>query len=463
MSKDEASFEELMTLEGRLRRAEATGGEQESLGRVLMKVQGHANSAPGSFSRRWGRRVSMFAVVGIPAAGAVAIAGILLLNANPHRPIVPGPISTPSIEPTPAPSASASAPSTEPLVVITQRLSAPQAVSGARGQRHAGQAPDTVLLARPDGTVVARATFKPAERPLITNAATIFPPQVRAAAGAAFYIDGDGVVRRLDRDGKITRVASFATSEPQHMTSFAVSPDGSRIMASVFTFGARGPGLPGAITLGPSYDNLELAEAGGATRILSHVALASTLGHFMVVGWDERGPVAGTGVLIATQNLAPVGWESPVYSLDLAGNITGQLAGDCTAAMEVPGGRFLCSGSAFAGKAARVNSEDGSVLWTLPATVLSWDSAVLSPGAGVVALKPMGSPSYHNHLYYRDGAQLPLPDDFRSTGWLDDGTLFGDQGDLNTAHLSTITVTSGHVGPVQRFPLDGAFAGTIGP
>jgi hypothetical protein len=463
MNKDETSFEELMTLEGRLRRAEATGGEQESLGRVLVKVQGHANSAPGSFSRRWGRRVSMFAVVGIPAAGALAIAGILLLNANSHRPILPGASSTPSIEPTSAPSASASTPSAEPLVVVTQRLSAPQAVKGAQDSVTLGQAPDTVLLARPDGTVVARATFKPAERPLITNAATIFPPQVHAAAGAAYYIDGDGVVRRLDRDGKTTRVATFTTSEPQHMTSFAVSPDGSRVMASVFTFGARGPGLPGAITVGPSYANLEYAEAGGPTRILSHVALASTLGHFMVVGWDDRGPVAGTAVLIATQNLAPAGWESPVYSVDLAGNITGRLAGNCTASMEVAGGRFLCGGSAFAGTAATVNSEDGSVLWTLPATAVSWESAVLSPSADIVALKPMGSPSYHNHLDYRNGAQLPLPDDFRSIGWLGDGTLFGYQGDLNTSHLYTITLTSGQVRPAQQFPVDSAFAGTIGP
>jgi hypothetical protein len=463
MSKDEMSFEELTSLEGRLRRAEATGTEEESLARVLRKVQAHVNTTTGRASRQWGRRLSMFAVVGIPAAAAAAIAGILLLNANPQRAIVPAPNSTPSIEPNPAPSATASAPPLEPLIVITQRVSAPQVVSGDQGSVTLGQAPDTVLLARRDGTVAAKATFKPAERPLTSNAATIFPAQAHGAAGAAFYIDGDGVVRRLDRDGKITMVATFATSEPQHMTSFAVSPDGSKVMASVFTFGARGPGLPGAITVGPSYDNLEYAEAGGPTQTLSHTPLASTTGHFMVVGWDDLGPVAGTAVAIATQNLMPAGWLSPVYSLDLAGNTGSRLAGDCTAAMEAPGGRFLCAGGASAGTPTTVKSEDGSVLWTLPAEAVAWESAALSPNAQVVALKPMGSPTYHNHLYHQDGTQLALPDDFQSSGWLDNSTVVGYSGNPNKPRLATITVTAARVGGATPFPLDGFFAGTTGP
>ncbi|MEA2684458.1 MAG: hypothetical protein QOK05_2786 [Chloroflexota bacterium] len=102
---DEMSFEELMSLEGRLRRAEAVGGEQESLGRALRKVQTHVNAAPAVRSQRWGRRLSMFAIVGIPAVAAAAIVGIVLLNANPQRAFVPTPATTPSPAPWASPSA----------------------------------------------------------------------------------------------------------------------------------------------------------------------------------------------------------------------------------------------------------------------------------------------------------------------------------------------------------------------
>lgn len=459
MSKDEMGFEELMNLEGRLRRAEAITNEQESLSRVLRKVQAHVNATPAAPSRKWGRRLSMFAVVGIPAAAAAAIAGILLHSANPQRAVVPAPNSTPSVAPSPEPSASP-APPPEQLLVLTQRA------NGNLGNIIVGVAPDAVILAKLDGTVVARATFKPATEPLITNAATILPPQVHAAAGAAYYIDGDGTVRRLDRAGAVTTVASFPTTEPQHMTSFAVSPDGSKVMASVFTFGAKGPGLPGPITLGPSYDNLEYADAGGQTKVLSHTPLASTEGHFMVVGWDQNAPLAGTAVPIATQNPVHAGWNSALYHLDLAGNQTDRLGGsDCVAEFASENGYVVCGGTIPATTTVQVRTASGTLVYGASALSTSYDSAAISPDGSQLAIRETASrpaAGTPRTIVYSVGFSFGLPNGFYLAGWPNNETLAGYTGDLNNPTLATIsTANGGQDKTVRPFPVNGTYAGSI--
>jgi hypothetical protein len=340
-------------------------------------------------------------------------------------------------------------------VVLAQRPSGDTQYFGL------GIAPVSVLLTKRDGTVVAKATFKPAVRPLYTNAATILPPQVQVVAGAAYFIDGDGVVRRLDRNGTVSIVASFTTTEPQHMTSFAVSPDGSKLMATVFTFGARGPGLPGAITRGPSYDNLEYAEAGGPARVLSHALLTETAGHFMVVGWDQHGPIAGTSVPTATQNPLPEGWLSPLYHLDMSGNTTDRLGGsNCTVALVAEGGAVLCAGSAFEGRAAQVRTESGGPLYSLPSDSVAHDSAAISSAGDRVALRSAVTPTYPNRIYGR-GYAADIPKDFYSVGWEDGQTLVGYLGGNDHPQLATIDISSGQPAPPRVFAVKGFYAGFI--
>jgi len=342
----------------------------------------------------------------------------------------------------------------EALLVVSQRA------SGDAGNLTLGPAPDTVLLVKRDGTVVAKTTFKPAVRPLYTNAATILPPQVQVAAGAAFYIDGDGVVRRLDRVGKVATVASFTTTEPQHMTSFAVSPDGSKLMATVLTFGTKGPDISQP-TIGPSYDNLELAVSGGPAQVLSHTTLAPTTGHFMVVGWDQQGPLAGTAILTATQNPLPEGWLSPLYHLNMAGDTTDRLGGsDCIVSQVAQGGNVLCAGSAFEGRAAQVRAGSGGAFYSLPSDSAAYDSAAISPTGDRVALRSVGSPTSPNRIYGR-GYMAAIPYDFYSVGWTDGQTLVGYVGGSDQPKLATIDINGGQPGPARTFMVNGFYIGAI--
>jgi hypothetical protein len=401
-----------------------------------------------SGSRGWGRRLSIFAALGI--AVAAAIGGILLLNSNRQRALTPAPAGSPSPDLMTSPSPSAQP--LEALVVIMQRT------TGNPGSITVGVAPDTVILTRLDGTVVGRTTFKPAQPPLIANAATLLPPQVHALAGAAYYIDGDGVVRRLDRTGAVTVVASFPTTEPQHMTAFAVSPDGTKVMASVLTYGTKGPGLPGPYTIGPSYNNLEIADAGGHTTVLSHTPQDTTrIGQFAVAGWDAGGPLAGN-VPVATQNPLPEGWSAPLFHLTLDGKSGDQLGGaGCVAQVENIQSQVLCSTGDYAAPPTQLRTGTGDLVWALPAIVGMWGSIALSPSGDHVASGPIGPSPRHNHVYFRDGSEVTIPDDFYSLAWWDERTLVGYSGDINKPALSSIVFKAHQPGPVQPEPFSTSF------
>jgi len=464
MSKDRMSYAELMDLETRLRRAEVTG--DQSLAGVAEKVRSHVAANPAPIRRQWSRRLSMFAVVGVPAAAAAVIGGIVMLGARPQSTVGPRPgaSASPAASPqaSPQPSPSPSGPQ-EALVAISLRTN-PSSSGGDGGFLATGFAPDTVELLRPDGTLVSKATFKAAAVPLITNAATLLPPQAHVVGGAVYYIDGDGVVRRLGRDGQVSAVATFTTAEAQHIDSFAVSPDGSRVIATVLTFGpATGTGLPGPFTSGPSYDNLEIADAGGPARVLSHTELAASTGHFMVVGWDNSGPLAGTAVPLVKQNGVSEGWQSPVYHLDLAGNTTDRIGGPaCVAIEESRSGPVLCGGSAFSGIPFDVRSLGGAQLWKPPIGAVNWDAATISPMGDRIAVRILSTPTGSNRIYEQSGRGLALPADFYAVSWFNEDTIVGYAGDYNRHSLTTISLAGGKVAATVTFPVNGFYVGVAG-
>ena len=273
------------------------------------------------------------------------------------------------------------------------------------------------------------------------------------------------MVRRLERSGTVTTIASFPTTEPQHMTAFAVSPDGGTIMATVLTFGRIGPGLPGAITIGPSYNNLEIATAGGPATVLSHAPQNTTRpGQFAVAGWDQGGPLAGA-IATTTQNALPEGWGIPLFHLGLDGNSHEHLGGvGRVAEVEAAGGQVLCSTSAFAAAPVQVRTSAGAVTWSLPAAVHSWSSVALSPSGNAVAADPgafTGTASNGNKVYFRDGAVAGIPADFYSAGWWDDQTVVGYSG-VDRSTLATITLSDHQPGAVHKLNKS-LYAGRIDP
>src|SRR5207302_912643 len=82
----------------------------------------------------------------------------------------------------------------------------------------------------------AKATFTPRSRPFIGNAAAVLEPEAHVAAGAVFYVDGQGTVRRLHAGAPPATVTTFPFLTSQTEFSFAVSGDGTALAASGFTF-----------------------------------------------------------------------------------------------------------------------------------------------------------------------------------------------------------------------------------
>lgn len=286
-----------------------------------------------------------------------------------------------------------------------------------------GDSYDTVAIAGYDGFARARATFKPRAVPVLPAGGTPYlPPPAVVAAGAVFYADGDGIVRRLDPGGAVKQVADFATG-PQQELWFAVSPDGRRLEASVLTVPAPG----GAWAL-----DVKTAAAGGQVATLKHSDLGTSLpSPALVVGWDVAGPLVSTDVPLAA---APGsgGWQlhgSGLAHLDGSGNPGPVLGGaGCRPWSWAPDGSLLCAGSP-----ATVRDPAGNVLWTVPAGAYSLQGQALSPDADHVATDQV--------LIAADGWAEKLPPGFVVEAWADPDHLAGQVVDpAGKGHLDYVTV-----------------------
>lgn len=337
----------------------------------------------------------------------------------------------------------------------TQSSSAPSkrqvlfAVLSARGLSIAPNANDTVAIFGLDGHLRARATFMPRRVPNVGPAPPYLQPEARVAAGRVFYIDGAGVVRALDAGGGSPQVvATFPITQAQEEVSFAVSPDGARLIASTLVLPAVGapsrPGGPPSLQQGPLHVTLDEAPAGGVTRRLRSVdipvptELAPTA--LQVVGWDSVAPIAVPDQPTGTPNgvLGALGYggesDQPVGSANAAlgplgyGNaarldargVPGPFLGgaDCTAGSEVADGTVVCVGVQLAsgGVGTQVRRADGTVLFGVSSGVCRGD-AVLAPDAAHVACDTVVASA--------GGAVVILPRGFTAQGWLDDGTVIG--------------------------------------
>ena len=95
----------------------------------------------------------------------------------------------------------------------------------------------TVEIARLDGTVLATADFVPPQQPRITEGPVWMTKPVQVAAGAAFFVDNQGAIRKLAMDGSVTVVGQLVFHDiGQPDFRLAINPDGTEILASVFTW-----------------------------------------------------------------------------------------------------------------------------------------------------------------------------------------------------------------------------------
>jgi hypothetical protein len=302
-----------------------------------------------------------------------------------------------------------------------------------------------VAIVRLDGRAVAKQSFNARAVPRIGNAAPVMQPEAVAVRGKVYYADGSGQVRSLTPDGKVVPVTRFPLINSQQVLSFVVSPDGAKLVATVFSWPPvhnPPPQTPVQPAFGPGDMALDVytAAAGQAPSRVHHQVWPQTnqlpRDVLQVVGWGTNGPLATTDTVLGTQQPLPgQRFFGHLAELDADGTPGQRVGGQSCGAVSVTAEEIvLCLDPTFTN--ASVRTRAGGVLYTLPSVAGgSYQGAVLAPD-GQKAV-------YGSTVISRDGSKVPLPPQFYTEGWLDGQTLIGVQftnqgeSDLDLLHLSS--------------------------
>lgn len=380
---------------------------------------------------RWGTPTAIVALLlGASACGGSS-SGTLSGSAAVSSTTTPQPTPTPS--PTPKP---------ELLFAVLE----------AHGD-HAGfpLLDDTVAIVGVDGVARAKATFDVRPKPVIGNAAPILVPEAHVAAGAVYYVDGHGVVRRLAVGSQPTKVATFGILTAQSEFSFAVSPDGQHLAASAFTYPPLGPPCDtpfcNPFTPGAPYTiDFQTAAAGATPATVRHETRAqdsNPINHVpLVAGWIDSGPLMTTDQAVGTQDT--VGdrfWFGDVFTMDETGH-PGQLVGGagCHPWTALHDGTVACADNNSAPNVS-VHSAGGTALWSAISSGYMVYLA-LSADANKLALENLGDP-VHDVVESHGSPLITLPAKFHPQGFLDNNTVIGIksdnpgdlQGEMSLVHL----------------------------
>ncbi|HXC79144.1 MAG TPA: hypothetical protein VNU19_19095 [Candidatus Acidoferrum sp.] len=376
------------------------------------------------------------------AAGPVAQSSI-----QPTAPAANALLATPSPSPTPSATASPNhatppSPSPTPSAAASPIHVTPPAAGLLFAVTEGGypppinvSQPGTVAIVGLNGYAKAKVKFQPRTVPGIPDSATPQQGVAQVVGSGVYYIDGAGTVRLLRVGSQPQVVARFPLQPAQEDAWFAVSPDGSRILAGILTFPAVGPtpsGSPWPELVGPSKFDLETAPAGGQSKTLVHLEVPQCCNlptPIFPVGWITAGPVAMVPQYVVTQNDWPGG---PLYQIDDAGKKTTQLGGsDCDSASITSSGLIPCiSGTGV----VSVRHTTGKLLWATDASGFDALSLYLSPDGGAI--------SDGNEVETRAGGLVPVPSGFQIEGWLDGNTVIGrpgGDGDLSWISLGDPT------------------------
>jgi hypothetical protein len=323
--------------------------------------------------------------------------------------------------------------------------------------------PNTVAIVGLDGYARARATFRPRVGPIVPDAYVPLQGIAQVAGSGVYYIDSAGTVRVLRVGSQPQIVARFPLQSAQEDVWFAVSPDGSRVMAGIFTFPALGPIIPGTnwnTMVGPSRFDLETALAGGLSKTLVHWSTTYGAEHPTIfpVGWtsprrlnEMQGPVAMVSSPLSSQNSWPGG---PLYVIDDSGRKTTLLGGpNCDSASITSSGLIACS----SGRVVTVRDETGPIIWTTHIDAFSAAYLFVSPDGQAI--------SDGNAVERHVGGMVAISQGhpgFRIEGWLDNHTVVGRIviDDVNEGDLAWIDIN--HPSTVHDLGFKGDFVATLG-
>ncbi|MEO8743820.1 MAG: hypothetical protein ABI455_00865 [Candidatus Dormiibacterota bacterium] len=320
---------------------------------------------------------------------------------------------------------------------------------------------NTVAIANLDGIAQAKTAFTPMPVPYVGCAGASLPPSAHVASGKVFFADGTGQVRSLGLNGQIAAVTTIPFTGTQQMLSFAVSPDGSSLLAAVFTIPGRpatGDACTGAAPFAPGNFTLDVysAQVGGASHLLYHEVLASSSTQpvpnvMAFIGWDKVGPEATYPTQWATQGGGPHPYGVMAWVDPSTGKVSRQLSNpDSCLVWDIgAAGDFVCTTTQVGDISVR--RPDGTEIWGVKAPANSfYESPYLSPQEGRVA-----AGGGETAILGRDGAHVSLTG-FGPQGWLDDTTVIGGgyESDFTYVRLNASST-------VVDIGFKGKFIGTI--
>jgi outer membrane protein assembly factor BamB len=305
---------------------------------------------------------------------------------------------------------------------------------------------NTVALVGLDGYAKAKTTFIPMSVPVVGCMGAIIPESATVAAGKVYFADGKGVVRSLSASGQITKVATFPLTSSQQMLSFAVSPDGSRLLGTVFTVPKNAFPCNGSSSSGTFTFDAYAAASGEAGKLLYHQTWTTPPSLVSLIGWDSLGPIGTYPTVWASQGGGPGSTLGVRVRIDARTlKVVSQFAdpSKCLVWQSTLSGAFVCVDERVLNTAGnyeqtlRVRQADGREMWHFTAGLGPID--VDDPRYEADVFNPLLAPdeqhvvlccadvagAYGVTLAARDGGQVILGQNFYADGWLDSTTVFG--------------------------------------
>lgn len=392
------------------------------------------------------------------AAGIAVLFLLVAACGSTQSAATPSPTITPTVTPTAAPSPNG------PLLF---------AVLEAKGTASATTY-NTVAIAGLDGVARAKTTFTPMPVPNLGCIGAILPPSAHVAAGKVFYADGKGLIRSLAIDGTITTVTTFPMTSSQQELSFAVSPDGSRVLGTILTTPVDAAPCSGSASTGSFAFDAYSAASGEASKLVYHESLTKPDSIMALTGWDALGPIGTSPTVWATQGGGPGSTLGTFVRIDPSTlRVTSQFGdpGSCRAWDSVQSGAFVCTRDSVptssdpygpVNQPVSIRSASGAEAWHFTVTSVNGaHSPFLAPDEQHVVICCDFSTS-SAWLIDRQGHQVFLRAGFFDSGWLDATTLFGYSDQSPTSPTGTLAyVALDAPGNYVSMGFSGSIVGTV--
>ena len=331
---------------------------------------------------------------------------------------------------------------------------------------------NTVVIAGLDGRERATATFAPMPVPVLGCMGAVLPPSAHVAAGKVFFADSKGVVRSLSIDGTVAVAATFPMTSSQQIMSFAVSPDGTSLLGTIFTVPSNAGLACGEQSTSANYTfDAYSAPAGGTSTLVYRQAWSAPHDVLALTGWDAVGPIGTYPTVWATQGGGPGSTLGVKVRVDASTLMPGAQFSDpskCQAWDSNQSGTFVCTGDAVitgggtanqkVNEQVSVRNADGTEIWH--STVMGQNGTFgpfLAPDGQhvMICCNDLNLSGTHELLIARDGSQVDLATGFGAYGWLDSTTMVG------WVNSNLAYVDSNSPGLAVSIGFAGAFVGTV--